>query len=105
MIAHGETNPRGMLRWAQREEMMACLFVSLQITHLYLQQRQILENLQIVLLPFQGIAIALNRLIVLFITTLEQTVDMPADMATQIVTQAKADILVGLLATSQSVQG
>lgn len=52
--------------------------VSLQVSHLDLQQREVSEDLQIVLVPLQSVAVTLDGLVIFFIGALQQAVHMPA---------------------------
>lgn len=52
--------------------------VALQVPHLDLQQRQVSEDLQVVLVPLQSVAVTLDGLIVLLIRALQEAVYMPA---------------------------
>lgn len=51
--------------------------VTLQVSHLDLQQWEISKDLQVVFVPFQCVSVALYSLIVLLVRPLEQTVHMP----------------------------
>lgn len=104
MVAHGETDPGGVLRGTQREQVVARLLVALEVAHLDLEKRQVLQDLQVILLPLERVAVALDGLIVLLVAALEQSVDVPANVGAQVVSQTQTHILVGLLAAPQSVQ-
>lgn len=52
--------------------------VALQVSHLDLKQGQVPEDLQVVFVPLQGVAVTLDGLVVLLIRALQEAVDMPA---------------------------
>lgn len=52
--------------------------VALQVSHLDLQQGQVPEDLQVVFVPLQRVAVTLDGLVVLLIRALQEAVDVPA---------------------------
>lgn len=52
--------------------------VTLQVSHLDLQEGEISKDLQVVFVPFQCVSVALNSLVILLVRPLEQTVHVPA---------------------------
>lgn len=78
--------------------------VAFQVAHLYLEQRQVAQDLNIVLVPLERIPVALDRLVILFICALQDAVDMPTDVTLQIVAQAALHVLVRLLLAPQTVE-
>ena len=52
--------------------------VALQVPHLDLQQGQVSQDLQVVLVPLQGVTVALDGLVVLLVGALQQAVHVPA---------------------------
>lgn len=52
--------------------------VALQVSHLDLKQGQVSQDLQVVLVPLQSIAVTLDGLIILLIRALQQAINMPA---------------------------
>lgn len=52
--------------------------VALQVSHLDLKKGQVPEDLQVVFVPLQGVTVTLDGLIVLFIRTLQEAIDVPA---------------------------
>lgn len=52
--------------------------VALQVSHLDLKQGQVSEDLQVVFVPLQGVAVTLDGLVVLLIRALQEAIDVPA---------------------------
>ena len=52
--------------------------IALQVPHLDLQQGEVAQDLQVVLVPLQGVAVALDGLVVLLVRALQQPVHVPA---------------------------
>lgn len=52
--------------------------VALQVPHLDLQKGQVSEDLQVVLVPLQSVAVALDGLVVLLVRALQEAVNVPA---------------------------
>lgn len=52
--------------------------VALQVSHLDLQEGQVSEDLQVVLVPLQSVAVTLDGLVVLLIRALQEAIDVPA---------------------------
>lgn len=56
------------------------LLVSFQVPHLNLQEREIPKDLYVVLVPFEGVPVALYGLVVLLVRSLKETVNVPANV-------------------------
>merc|ERR1719225_1373066 len=65
MIAHSEPNPGCSLGWPELKQLMPGVFVALQVSHLYLQQREIPQYLDVVFVPLQSVPVRLDGLTVL----------------------------------------
>ena len=72
--------------------------------NLNLQKRQISENLNVVLVPFERVPVTLDGLVVLLVAPLQQTIHVPADVGPEVVTEAATDVIVRLVLTTQTVE-
>ena len=72
--------------------------------NLNLQKRQISENLNVVLVPFERVPVTLDGLVVLLVAPLQQAVHVPADVGPEVVTEAATDIVIRLVLATQAVE-
>ncbi len=105
VITHGEADPRCPLGRPQLKELISRLFIAFQIAHLNLQQAEIAQNLNVLLVPLEGVAVALDGLLVLLVGALQQSVDVPTHVTFEVVPEAASHVIVGLGFAAQAVQG
>ena len=79
--------------------------VSLEVPHLDLQEREIPENLDVVLVPLEGVPVALDGLVVLLVRALQEAEHVPADVRAEVVAEAAPHEVVRLLLAAQAVEG
>ena len=79
--------------------------VSLEVPHLDLQEREVPENLDVVLVPLEGVPVALDGLVVLLVRALQEAEHVPADVRAEVVAEAAPHEVVGLLLAAQAVEG
>jgi hypothetical protein len=83
---------------------MSCLLIALQVAHLNLEQGQVPQDLQIVFVPLESIAIAFDCFGILLIRPLEQAEHVPTNVRTEVVGETPADMVVGLLFAAKAIE-
>mmetsp|Transcript_25665 Transcript_25665/g.42954 ORF Transcript_25665/g.42954 Transcript_25665/m.42954 type:complete len:300 (-) Transcript_25665:363-1262(-) len=105
MMCNGKSNPVHTIARLERQKLAASLHEVCPVTHLHLQERQITQDLRILLIQSQRVLVALDGLTVVPIRSVQQPVHVPANMAPEVLLEALAHELVRILLTLQAVQG
>ena len=67
VVRHGEANPGSPLSRPELKQLVPSVLVTVEISHLDLEQREIAENLDVVFVPLEGVPVTLDGFIVLFV--------------------------------------
>ena len=81
---------------------LATYFVTLQIPHLNLQQREISEDLNVFAVPFQCVPIRLDCLDIFLVRPLKQAIDVPTNVRLQVISQPSPGVISKSFAQNQN---
>mmetsp|Transcript_69758 Transcript_69758/g.166496 ORF Transcript_69758/g.166496 Transcript_69758/m.166496 type:complete len:310 (-) Transcript_69758:92-1021(-) len=101
MLGDGIAHPVQPVVGLHLQEFSSGLREARDISAMDLEQGEISEDLDVVRVVLQSLAIALHRLVVVAVLPVQQAKDVPADVASQVALQALLHKLVGLFLSLQ----
>ena len=104
MVGHGVSDPGGALGGTKSKESVARLLEAIEIAHLDLQEGEVAKDLHVILVASEGVAVGLDSFLVLLLGSVEEAVDVPADVGLYIGAKSAFDGVAGILSLALAVE-